>query len=95
MPFLIQIDEQRPGKYLRANRVSEYKDVEHGDWKLLIWDEKSGRARMPKGTIGFRWGDKEKGKWNLEPKDGLTNEDIEPQLSFAEAHDEVVDLELK
>jgi nitrate reductase alpha subunit len=93
MPFLIQIDEQRPGKYLRANRVSEYKDVEHGDWKLLIWDEKSGRARMPKGTIGFRWGEKEKGKWNLEPKDGLTNEDIAPQLSFAESHDEIVDLE--
>jgi len=93
MPFLIQIDDKRPGKYLRANRVSEYKDIEHGDWKLLIWDENSGRARMPKGTIGFRWGEEEVGKWNLEPKDGLTDEDIAPLLSFAEGHDEVIDLE--
>jgi len=93
MPFLVQIDEKRPGKYMRANRVGEYKDVENGDWKLLIWDEKSGRARMPKGTVGFRWAEEEKGKWNLELKDGLTDEDISPQLSFADANDEVVDLE--
>ncbi|MBT3337066.1 MAG: nitrate reductase subunit alpha [Anaerolineae bacterium] len=93
MPFLIEINKNRPGKYIRANRVSEYKDTEHGDWKLLIWDEKSKRARMPKGTIGFRWGEKEQGKWNLEPKDGVTDEEIAPELSFADTHDEVVELE--
>ncbi|MBT6059745.1 MAG: nitrate reductase subunit alpha, partial [Anaerolineae bacterium] len=93
MPFLIEVNEKRPGKYIRANRVGEYKDTEHGDWKLLIWDEKSGRARMPKGTIGFRWGEKEQGKWNLEPKDGVTDEEIAPKLSFADTHDGVVELE--
>ncbi|MBT7783451.1 MAG: nitrate reductase subunit alpha, partial [Anaerolineae bacterium] len=93
MPFLIEVNEKRPGKYIRANRVDEYKNVENGDWKLLIWDEKSGRARMPKGTIGFRWGEKETGKWNLEPFDGLTDEEIAPELSFADTHDEVVELE--
>ncbi|MBT7991966.1 MAG: nitrate reductase subunit alpha [Anaerolineae bacterium] len=93
MPFLIEINENRPGKYIRANRVGEYKDAEHGDWKLLIWDEKSGRARMPKGTIGFRWGEKEQGKWNLEPKDGVTDEEIAPKLSFSDTHDGVVELE--
>ncbi|MBT4843503.1 MAG: nitrate reductase subunit alpha, partial [Anaerolineae bacterium] len=51
------------------------------------------RARMPKGTIGFRWGEKEQGKWNLEPKDGVTDEEIVPELSFADTHDEVVELE--
>ena len=45
--------------------------------------------RMPKGTIGFRW-QTEKGKWNLEMKDGVTDEDLDPELSFVGRHDAVV-----
>jgi len=93
MPFLVQIDENRPGKYLRANKVEAYRDVEHGDWKMLVWDENSSQARMPKGTLGFRWAEKDKGKWNLEAKDGVTGEELSPQLSFADSHEEVIQLE--
>jgi len=93
MPFLVQIDDQRPGKYLRANQVAAYQEVEHGDWKLLIWDGNSNRPRLPKGTLGFRWAENDKGKWNLEPKDGLTDEDLNPQLSFIDSHEAVVQLE--
>ena len=74
----------RPGKYLRANRHAAYADQEHGDWKLLVWDKTSARPRMPKGTIGYRW-QTEKGKWNLEMKDGVTDEDLDPELSFLDA----------
>jgi len=93
MPFLIEINKNSPGKYLRANTVNAYKNVENGDWKLLIWDENSKRARMPKGTLGFRWANKEPGKWNLEPKDGLNDEELDPALSFIESYDEIIEVE--
>lgn len=92
LPFLIRIDGKRPGKYLRANLLKAYQNEENGDWKLLVWDGKSGQPRMPKGTIGFRW-QTEKGKWNLEMKDGATGEELDPELSFLEKHDEVLQLE--
>jgi len=104
LPFLVEISAAhvpgtsevpgtstgaRPGQYLRANRLAPYADQEHGDWKLLVWDKTSGRPRMPKGSIGFRW-QTEKGKWNLEMKDGATGEDLDPELSFLAQHDAVV-----
>lgn len=92
MPFLVQIDGERPGKYVRANLLKPYKDQENGDWKLLVWDKNSARPRMPKGTIGYRW-QTEKGKWNLEMKDGATDEDLDPELSFLDQHDSVVKIE--
>ena len=93
MPLLVELDGGRPGRYLRAKRLKEYADVENGDWKLLVWDETSGRPRMPRGTIGFRWAKQDKGRWNLEHKDGVTGEEIAPELSFLEKHDAVVKLE--
>ena len=90
MPMLVEINEGRPGKYLRANRLAEYQDVENGDWKQLVWDKQSGRARLPKGSIGFRWAEKDKGKWNLEMKDGVTGEELDPELSFVQAFDEQI-----
>ena len=94
-PFLVEIEENqadedaKPGKYLRANRLDEYRHTENGDWKLLVWDKNSARPRMPQGTIGNRWAKQELGKWNLEMRDSQTGEDLQPELSFAEAHDEV------
>ncbi len=92
-PFLVVLEEDgssyRAGRLLRASRVGRYRDVENGDWKLLVFDEKSGAPRMPKGSVGFRWG-KEKGKWNLQLQDGLDDSPIEPALSFLGQHDEVV-----
>ncbi|MEJ2303768.1 MAG: nitrate reductase subunit alpha [Anaerolineales bacterium] len=93
MPFLVQIKDGRPGKYLRASQIEAYRDVENADWKQLIWDKKTKGQRMPLGSIGYRWAQKDTGKWNLEMKDGLTNEDLEPELSFIDAHDAEVSLE--
>ena len=33
------------------------------------------------GSVGFRWG-KEKGKWNLELKDGIDGSEIDPDTQF-------------
>jgi nitrate reductase alpha subunit len=93
MPFLVEIDEHRPGRYLRADCLADYRDVEHGEWKLAIWDKNSARPRMPKGTIGYRWAQKDPGKWNLELKDGLSDDELDPELSFLETHEAVAQIE--
>jgi nitrate reductase alpha subunit len=92
MPFLVQVKDGRPGKYLRANRLQAYENSENGDWKLLVWDRNANAPRMPKGTIGFRWAHEDKGKWNLKLEDGQTSEALDPELSFLDAHDEVLNL---
>ncbi|MBI4284719.1 MAG: nitrate reductase subunit alpha [Chloroflexi bacterium] len=88
-PFLVEMvkdkEGYKAGQFLRANRVARYKDVENGDWKLLVYD---GQPRMPKGTIGYRWG-KDSGKWNIKMEDGLDNSPIEPVLTFFGAEDEI------
>ncbi|MFQ5875210.1 MAG: molybdopterin-dependent oxidoreductase, partial [Dehalococcoidia bacterium] len=90
--FLVQLsadgEAYKPGQLLRANRLERYRDVENGDWKLAVYDQQSGEARMPKGSVGFRWGE-EKGKWNLKMEDGLDDSPIDPALTFLGQHDEV------
>jgi len=93
LPFLVEIGDKRPGKYLRANRLGVYEGIENGDWKLLVWDSTSSKARMPQGTIGFRWATKDPGKWNIKMEDGKTGDKLDPELSFVDRHDAVVDVE--
>jgi len=92
-PFLVELHPvdggYAAGQFLRANRLAGYADVENGDWKLLVHDQGSDQPKMPKGAVGFRWG-QIKGNWNLQMEDGLDNQPISPALSFSEAYDEVV-----
>ncbi len=93
LPFLVEIDEHgQPGRCLRANRLAGYEDVEHGDWKLLVWDDEEDEPRMPNGTIGYRWAEAEKGHWNLEMADKVKGGKIAPRLSLIDRHDGVVDV---
>jgi nitrate reductase alpha subunit len=92
-PFLVELTPGKNGAFeagrlLRANRLERYAAVENGEWKFLVWDETSGAPRMPTGTVGFRWGT-EKGKWNLEPRDGLDGAPISSALTFLEKSDSV------
>ncbi len=92
-PFLVALDQDaggyRPGRLLRAGRLARYRDVENGDWKLLVHDRRSGEPRMPKGTVGFRWS-REKGKWNLKMEDGLDDSPIDPALTFLGQQEDVL-----
>ena len=90
MPFLVQIEQGRPGKYLRASQVHDR--LENGDWKLLVWDGATGKPGLPQGTIGYRWANQEQGKWNLEPRDALTGAEMQPELSFLDQHDAVLEV---
>ncbi len=83
----------RPGRYMRANRLPMYGDTENGDWKLLVWDKGADQARMPTGTLGHRWAKQEPGTWNLKLEDGLTGEPLDPELTFVDRHDDLVELE--
>ncbi len=94
LPFLVEISEDgKPGRYLRANRLAPYGSVEHGDWKLLVWDNGADEPRMPNGSIGYRWADQEKGNWNLEMTDKVVGSKISPRLTFIDHHDGVADID--
>jgi nitrate reductase alpha subunit len=89
-PYLVELRESdgvyESGQLLRANRLKKYQAAEHGDWKFLMWDETDGAPKMPMGSSGFRWGT-EKGKWNLQLKDGADGSKIHPALTFLDKND--------
>ncbi|MGW0911292.1 nitrate reductase subunit alpha [Streptomyces sp. NPDC002784] len=78
LPFLVTLTERDgahvPGKFLRAGDLGE--DGEGAEWKTVVLDEVTGRAVVPKGSLGFRWTDSGKGDWNLELGD------VVPRLSL-------------
>ena len=92
-PLLVEIARLdgvwRPGQLLRAGRLGRYADVEHGEWKFLMWDAAANEPRMPGGSVGFRWGS-EQGKWNLKLEDGLDGTGIDPELTFLRPQADVV-----
>jgi nitrate reductase alpha subunit len=92
-PFLVELEAAgdgsfTPGRTLPAGHLARYAGEENGDFKFLVWDESTDAPRMPQGTLGFRW-QHEKGKWNLELKDGADGALLAPRLSFREVHDAV------
>lgn len=92
-PYLVELsqdgNEYRAGQLLRAGRLAAYQGAENGEWKFLMWDGAEQRPKMPMGSSGFRWG-QEKGKWNLELKDGRDGSAIDPALTFLGEGDDVV-----
>jgi nitrate reductase alpha subunit len=81
LPFLVTLrprgDGYVPDHFLTAaemygrSRVAdataggEPAETEADRWKTVVLDEASGEAVVPNGSIGFRWGEEGKGKWNL------------------------------
>ncbi|MBS4751678.1 nitrate reductase subunit alpha [Nocardioides sp. zg-ZUI104] len=82
LPYLITLDAgtdgaYRPGKFLVAG------DLEHPEggtentmWKPAVMDAATGRVRIPKGSVGHRYGEEGLGQWNLE------RGDIDPLLTL-------------
>ena len=88
MPFLVRLIKNKDG-YLVPERMLRASDFEgnmgtdnNPDWKPVIMCGHEEKVRIPNGTIGSRWG--QKGKWNLEPKDEVTGEELWPLLSLME-----------
>ncbi|WP_422431799.1 MULTISPECIES: nitrate reductase subunit alpha [Gammaproteobacteria] len=96
MPMLVLL-EPREGGFYAAGRQLRASDLVDGlgqennpEWKTVAINEATGELIAPQGSIGFRWG--EKGKWNLEQRDGASHQEVELQLSLLGSHDEVVEV---
>jgi nitrate reductase alpha subunit len=91
-PFLVRLEERDgalvPGRLLKASELARTAAVENAGFKYLVWDRRSAAPRMPLGTLGYRWQQK-KGEWNLQMKDGLDGEAIDPSLSLLDGEDDV------
>ncbi|MCV7215274.1 nitrate reductase subunit alpha [Mycobacterium crocinum] len=74
LPFLVRLDPHDdayvPGKFLTAADLSD--DTAADDaWKTVLLDENTGAPVIPNGSIGFRYAESGKGRWNLD-LDGVT-----------------------
>ncbi len=96
LPMLVLLEEQTlpdgrtvrvPGRYLRASDFNgKLGQTNNPDWKTLAFDT-SGRAVLPHGSIGFRWGPEGRtdgGKWNLEAKEARHGNEVKLKLSVLE-----------
>jgi nitrate reductase alpha subunit len=93
LPFLVLLKKKGEGyvadRLVRASDFAGKLGQENNpEWKTVAFDESSGELTVPLGSIGFRWG--ESGKWNLEPKDARTGNDISARLTLLGWHDAVV-----
>ncbi|SUG70578.1 respiratory nitrate reductase 1 subunit alpha [Salmonella enterica subsp. enterica] len=72
-----------------ADLVDSLGQENNPEWKTVAINS-NGEMVAPNGSIGFRWG--EKGKWNLEQRDGTTGAETELQLSLLGSQDEIADV---
>ncbi|MDN0124323.1 nitrate reductase subunit alpha [Yersinia aleksiciae] len=93
MPMLVLLEPRDAGYYaagrlLRAaDLVDNLGEANNPEWKTIAIDSNSGQLVAPQGSIGYRWG--EKGKWNLEQRDGKTQQEVLLQLSLLGQHDDI------
>ncbi len=101
LPFLVKLEEKngelKPGKFLRLSDLApeEYASPAYGEednqeWKFLVYDANSMKPRLVNGSIGYRWDKKNTGKWNLDLKDPVTGDDVDPLLTLIDVSDDVV-----
>ena len=91
MPMLVRLvkqgDHYVPERFLRASDfVKGMGEANNPEWKTVAYDENTGEIVVPRGSVGFRWG--EKGKWSLEEKTS-GNQDTRLRLSLTDIKDGV------
>jgi nitrate reductase alpha subunit len=76
-----------PDRYLRASDFGgNLGQANNPEWKTVAFDTQ-GRAVLPNGSIGFRWGPEgrsDAGKWNLEDKEARHDGSVKLKLSVLE-----------
>jgi nitrate reductase alpha subunit len=95
MPMLVRLrqdGEWIPDRYVRQSDLVGVPKADRADWKTVAIAEETGNFVIPQGSSGYRWPTEgsAKGRWNLEPKDGETGEDIRLALSVIDRRDDVV-----
>ncbi len=96
MPMLVKL-VGKDGAFVpdRLLRASDFDDglgeKNNPEWKTVAIDDATGAPVAPVGSAGFRWG--EKGKWNLEEKDGAgVPVTLRMTAILDDKHDAVVDV---
>jgi len=86
LPLLVTLDEREdahvPGRFLTAADLGE--QGENPEFKTVV--ATADGPRVPNGSVGFRYGEQGKGRWNLELGD------IDPLLALEDG--ETVDVDL-
>jgi nitrate reductase alpha subunit len=96
MPMLVQLkkDGERwvPDRYIRQSDLPDAPQSDRAAWKAVAVAEDTGKLVVTQGSIGYRWpADGEaRGRWNLEPRDGETGEEVRLALSMIDQCDDVV-----
>lgn len=84
LPFLVRLEEHQgedgttglvPGKFLTAADLG--RTAEEDAWKTVLVDGATGEAVVPNGSMGFRYAESGKGRWNLDL------EGVSPSLTMA------------
>ncbi|SSW69518.1 nitrate reductase subunit alpha [Achromobacter agilis] len=96
LPMLVLLKEHRladgrtvhvPDRYLRASDFDASLGQDNNpEWKTIAFDAE-GRAVVPHGSIGFRWGAEgrsDTGKWNLENRNAKDGAEVRLKLSLLE-----------
>ncbi|RED77435.1 nitrate reductase subunit alpha [Cohnella phaseoli] len=93
-PNLVLIEEQdgaySAGRFLVADDLGEKGN--NMQWKTVVYDDNSGALAVPKGSLGFRWG--EEGTWNLRMETADGQRPIDPRLSLLGVHNETTTIRL-
>ncbi len=96
MPMLVRLVKKDgqyiPERFVRASDLdSDLGEANNPEWKTLAFDETTDKVVVPKGSIGFRWG--EEGKWNLSEEDGSSeNTKLKMTLIMDGDHDDVANV---
>ncbi len=83
LPFLVSLREKDgawvPDKFVTAADLGD--ETEGAAFKTVLVDAATGRPHVPNGSLGFRFNESGKGKWNLDL------EGVDPALSLHGAED--------
>ncbi|HET7736663.1 MAG TPA: nitrate reductase subunit alpha [Nocardioidaceae bacterium] len=88
LPFLVRIEDGRPGKFLTAEDLDAHAGVENAAFKTVLLDSRTGEPVVPNGTLGHRFGDTGAGRWNLDL------EGVDPALAIGDGEQVEVTLPL-
>lgn len=96
LPMLVMVEgegrELRAGRFLRASDLTGNLGQDNNpEWKTIAINQ-NGELVSPQGSIGYRWGKEDrddKGKWNIEARDGTTGAEIDLALSQKDSGDSV------
>ena len=83
LPFLVRLEEHAggglvPTKFLMAADLPDKAHIPDAAFKTVLLDSATGAPVVPNGSIGYRYGEAGKGKWNLDL------EGVDPALSLLE-----------